>query len=191
MDLHELVGVGDGRIPCFVCGEANDRRFVARQFGVDVCEPCETGQAAERAAAWGLELEFAQGRAASQNRDQVTAFEARGLDFPDLGVRFSKQGLMERFAKLGTTEPEAGDAIFDDRVYVLARDKALAAELITDERLQSAVIYLVGEDFLVGIEDGKLYARRERTLPLGDPTRFVLPLVVLAKVLARPLPSAP
>ncbi len=70
-------------------------------------------------------------------------------------VVFAKEGLFKKFVKLFSSEPEVGDPLFDDNVYITTNDPQAVLTTLT-ERCQGAVLNFVQQHGYVKINGGQL-----------------------------------
>jgi hypothetical protein len=83
---------------------------------------------------------------------------------------FSSEHLGHKLIKLFSDELQAGDPIFDDRIYVDTEQRDATAALLASETIQSALLQLVAHDFTVTTDGHGFRARRceQDPVELGD-----------------------
>ncbi len=67
-------------------------------------------------------------------------------------ARFAREGLIARAKKLFVEEVEVGAAWFDDHVFVITSTKEATAHLLSERRVQVALVMLVDETRTVEID---------------------------------------
>jgi len=73
-----------------------------------------------------------------------------------LHVRFVHEGFLERAKKLFVEEVQVGSAEFDDLIYVVTTTREATLALLAHQRVQQALLKLVGERRHVEIEGAEL-----------------------------------
>lgn len=192
----------DGEQPgvCDLCGHGQPR--LNRLFGLDVCDPCRLSPVG-RVGAWAA-VEVVDER---QHFPPATAFQVTGgqglggvetasvqstkiVASGDVAlptVKFSSETL-GWLKRLFVREVQVGDPVFDDAVWVSARDRREAARLLGIEGVQSAVLEAVSNDAALRIEGNQVFVERygDDEYPPGE--LAVLALSIIAH--ARPAPVA-
>lgn len=75
---------------------------------------------------------------------------------PVVRARFVRQGLAQEAKKIFVKEIEVGEKVFDDAVYIATDTPDTTRALVTNARVQEALVALVKLDCVIDVRDGKL-----------------------------------
>lgn len=163
---------------CALCrSQASDRLC-----GFDICGACRVGHVSGPAAALGFDL--TSRRYSRSNRDSTTHYLEITVRHPTaypLDVTFRRQESAPRWLRwlLPSGDPEVGDALFDDHVFVSADASPALDGLISDEGVQSAVMEITSMGWAT-VSPGCVVATRGRGDVTPDEPELLLPTVLLA-----------
>jgi len=122
---------------CALCGAESAQDDLARVSGFDFCATCRSTDPTEALAALGIPVEW---------DTQMMRFCA-GLGIPGQAPGFRLRCVPElathKVWKLVSHEVEVGDPTFDARIYVRTSHPDAAAELLSIEGVQSALLSLL------------------------------------------------
>ena len=189
--------------PCALCLEAFEAGSLRERYGLDICEPCRTGSAAERVKPVGIEVTTER----RQNQDDAAYLvEARATWRTTGRVQFTRQGRGSRFLKLFIDELEVGDPKFDDAVWVqplakhddvgdvLFDDPPLASPrermatkgLLASKGVQSAIVTIVGLPYgYARIEPGVVRSAIKASASQEDRDAQILAVCAIVRLLQR------
>lgn len=140
---HESGRCGLCRSPLEVTG---DRRIA----GLDLCERCWGGDLEDRLEARSFRFVLRRwtetistdhhGRPIEKYFHEVYCTLDRSICFR---ASFSREGLGSKVRKLFSSELQAGDALFDDSVFVETSDHEIVKKLLSSSGFQSAVMEVI------------------------------------------------
>ena len=147
----------DGK--CDLCGETTGGAgiYCAR---LDICATCvQARPLAPRVAHHGFELSMSERREERSSSDEPDYIHTRVAGVLATRLRadvdFTTEGLGHRLFKFVgryLDEPQAGDPLFDDNIFVETNTPALTRVLLADAGVQSAVMQIVSELGPFGID---------------------------------------
>lgn len=148
----------------------------ARNFGLDLCEPCTAGYLTGRLGHWGAEIEVEEldtgsaedklagallrGKIRADLMESDTVLRVGGHieGMPPLIATFSAKTLKSRMLGMFRRRFTTGDPLFDTRVEVETRTEALVRELVSNDGFQSAVMTLVTHCGAFEVKPGRVEA---------------------------------
>ena len=120
---------------CSLC--ACEASPTLRISGLDLCEDCCQADPSEALAQRGLPVEF---------DDRLGYFSAgAGISHadPEFHISCRPELFVHKLEKLVHAEVQVGDPAFDDRVFIRTSKPGLAAHVLADEGVQSALLALL------------------------------------------------
>jgi hypothetical protein len=160
---------------CSFCGAEVGAGRLYRDCGVDICDSCRDPdqlEAAVRAKDWTVSTrrwkERRQRRKTQigsgyHDKESVTS-HCLELNVGAPGTRpieaqFTAQTLDRQIDKLFHEEAEAGDPVFDDKIYVSTSDREATSAFLKDEGVQTAILDLFAEGAYVTIDATGVHVR--------------------------------
>lgn len=174
---------------CGICDEQYSGGSV-RIAGMDVCPRCEIGNVLRILQTRGYALDIkiwqtenSNPRSGGPNVWYHIRLLGRTPVQTDLHVRFSRENILDKVAKIFTREIQVGDPLFDDMIYVRSKESSPVRGFLASEGVQSAVMEMVGSRGSLTIEGDlvRLKATEETAL---DEQRFTLHAAALLKYMA-------
>ena len=143
---------------CGICDEQYSSGSI-RIAGMNVCPRCEVGNVlrvlASRGYALDIEIwqtENSNPRSGGPNVWYHIRLLGRTPVRTNLHVRFSRENLLDKVAKIFTREIQVGDPLFDDMIYVRAKENSPVRDFLASDGVQSAVMEMVGSRGRLTIE---------------------------------------
>jgi len=127
---------------CGMCGAPGEAS--GRNFGLDLCAPCEAGNLTGRLGSWGAEISsevvmFTDRHKQTYEQIRVTA-QVQGVQ--PLLATFSRPTAGSKVLGLFRKRFKSGDPLFDNTVTVQTRTAEFLRSLLQDDGFQSAVMTL-------------------------------------------------
>lgn len=139
---------------CDLCGCAS--RGGSRNFGLEFCEVCETGQLAGRLAGWGATCtseEFIR----NDDPEPFIRVIASVTGAQPLMATFERRTAKHTLKRLFSSKLKSGDPLFDKSVIITGnRTRAVLQTLIRDDGFQSAVMSLTAHGEVVVVNSSSL-----------------------------------
>ena len=145
---------------CAVCGAVHHCEL----FGLSFCEGCFERPADSTGAKIGVEHEETQEiEQISVSRYHHIKVRVELPQSAEVSVKFCHEGVGQKLIKVFKSEYQAGDAEFDDAIYIAGEHKASTEKLLALEGARAAILALVDADNEVRIEHGHInFEARDR-----------------------------
>lgn len=124
---------------CDLCGFEGPT--ASRNFGLELCAACETGQLDGRLHGWGAQCtseEFVRG----DEPDPFVRVTASVMGAQPLLATFDRRNAKHAFKRLLSSKIKAGDPLFDNAVIASSKTPAVLTQLLKNDGFQSAVMSL-------------------------------------------------
>ncbi len=139
---------------CDLCGSTSAR--CARNFGLDVCDICETGQLHGRLHGWRGELQMEE-VFRNDEPDPYLRVVASVMGAQPLMATFERRTAKHALKRLFSAKVRSGDPVFDRSVIITGtRTRPILDTLVRDDGFQSAIMSLTAHCDVVVVESSNL-----------------------------------
>lgn len=146
--------------PCDLCGFEGPSS--SRNFGLELCAACETGQLQGRLHGWGAEC-VTEEFILNDDPEPYLRIHASVTGTQPLLATFERKTAKHSLKRLFSSKIKTGDPLFDNAVIASSKTPALLQQLLENDGFQSAVMSLTTHCDVVEVQGSSLKTRGQLT----------------------------